>query len=1276
MITIETLIEFESAFLSPQLCAANHPFPFPGADCSDSNSDTSADADSDSHCAVANAVYYDLCDLILSMDIECSVETIGLNTYYNKTSHGDGDNDLDRIHSESPLGIDANNALSFRHGEMNIMNLAYSIPNEIHSHGLGPPLMELYLGDCAWIDQSDNREEAEGRDKRINLLRNLARIEPISDHWRLGHDSFTRLDPGARADPDSDSDPDHNEQRHTFGSKEAIKADFKIVMSHDIQDYTDALHFQDNANASPRYGRNVRFEPYPTYMHTYTHPHASTARPLAWTWSEAFQSIQYDPVLCVLLGLLAIITVIVVDVVIFLVGDSRPKPGSYPFLFGAVRTGVIGIWMGISLYGRIGRSCFVCMGLGLVGYLASWNKLCCRGVHSSLCKVWLVSRVVLISIGAGAVWVQEAFSACLVSVVNVPLEMLQFPSRLWLRLRSSSFLDEEEGNQLQLQQLQNTECDMNMRSNMITPPHQKKSPSCPTACPVTAYKPRTVESEMSGSVTNLRFVSPDGSEIEAEVSPSTRRLSGMRTLRFDMEPTTLMEGTDMDMYMHMQPRVVSPRNVQFKNDRNIRDRQLAIYEDLLVVSAMDELNQSFAREGGIDMCSSVNVDVLDSVEGGLGGHGGESHLNSSEGVEDILNHELVDVSINVCANVDAASTGSVKTAQYELPYELPRDDANADGHGGVNDISQSPLASSDMNIHSNGVSKDDEIAAAEHQECVDETKSIQEFEGVESHVNTSDADMPNDELQCSPVANIDSCNNVETASVGLIMTDQEELPRDDVNTESQNEVKHPQTPFRSSDMSSRSSAVSEDSGSVADEDQKCIDDAKSSQESGGVESHEDISKGVGDVPNDEFECSPVINNNVEAMTEEEKLPRDDSNVESRHGDIAGLQTTFKNCHSDAGEHKECVDDAKSIQDDESLIEIEHDNADSSCISVAVMDNSFKAASSVHKCLGNSEMLEPEKDCGLRNSTECDFSEDCGVPVHEEEVQDENIAEKSVVKVDCVSTEYFALDPIASFTSVPVEKESESDQEATYHLDEGVDTTTILRDTDREFLADPPEECQTLSVSGVEEICVDAATEASDSGKCNKLPLETYAKTLQGKDPVLALQSVRKELFAKLKTRSNFVDQQTISSRVASPHPLGILSPSSGQKSWPTRSTKPNKLRTPDAFIVKNDNANTSPNLTPRQRSVTNNISQLVAKWSNDGEASHSEAPEAVQFSGKKVRKKIISPFHHKDKQKSSSKPKKIEPLSGVDMGSSGSNAKGHNAAVSDTALRFLDEMLG
>lgn len=1406
---IETLIEFESSFLRPQLCAANRPFP--GTDCSDN--DTSA-ANADSHCTVANAVYYDLCDLILSMNvgIECSVETIGLDTYYNKTSH---DNDGDRIQSESPLGIDAKNALSFRHGETKIMSLAYPIP--IHSQG-DLPMMELYLGDCAWIDiprdgDMNGGEEAKGRDKRMNALRNLAHIESTSDHWRLGRDSFIPLDTRATADPDSD--PDVDEQRRTFVLKEAIKADFKIAMSHDIQDYADSLHFRDDANASPRHEMNVRFEPYPAHMHAHTHASTRRIDTFSLTWSEALQSIQHDPVLCVLLGLLAIVTVVFFDVVIFLMGDPRPKPGSCPFLFGVVRTCLMGMWMGISLYMRVGRRSFVCMGLVLLGSIiswknicwrlfksfASWNKVCWRlflvkikvkawigFVYYSLCKVWLVPRALVISIGAGAVWVQEAVLACLVSVANVFLKVLQFPSRLLLRLRlrSSPSLDDDKGNELQQvhnAECNNAECEMNMK-NIMTPPHQKKSPSCPTVCPVTAYKPRTAESQVSVTNLLLPFVSPDGSESEAEVSPSTRRFSETRTLLFDTE-ATLMEGTDTEMAMEMQPRVVSPRNAQFKNDRNIRDRQLAIYEDLLFASVTDEIDQSFTHEGGTDLFPSVNVDGLDSgsVEGSLGDdddmngvEGIQSHVNIAEGVEDILNHELAVVNIDVCDNVDASSTGLVMTAQCKLH----RDDVNADTHGGVDNLSQSPLISPDMSNHSNGVSEDDVFVVYEDQKCVDEAKSIQGCEGVESRVNTSGADMPNDELQSYPVANTDSCNNVEIASVGLTMTEQEELPQEDVNAKGQNEIEHSQTPSKSLDMSCCSSAVSEDNG---------IDDAKNIQESGDAESHEEISEGVGDVPNDdELECSPVINTNVEAMTKEEKLPRNESNVESRHGVDTDLQTTFKNCDSNAGEHNECVDHAKSIQDDEALVDIENDNPEASCISIAVIDNSSKAPSSVHKYLENSEILELEQDSDLfeeqagKISTDCNFSEECGVPVHEEEVQYKNITddvplpdtyctavrgfednmsncnkdnddteqscngddhatlplstycvetggewhsdvlsdksgdnkdatnltaqssetervmcipvearmpestlarsrvmynnvynprtEKSVGVADCVSTEYLAVDPIASFTSMPVMHKSE--QQATDHLDEVVDTAIILPDTGGEFVADPLEESQTFSTPDVDEKYNDVATEGPDSGNsqssCNKLHFKKYvsssARAPQDKDP-LDLQSVRAELFAKLKTRANFVHQETISSRFASQQALGLL-----------RHTKPNKLRTPDAFIVKNENANTSPNLPPRQRSVTNNISQLVAKWSNDGETNHSEAPEAVHFSGKKVRKKVISPFHHKDKQKIPSKPKRMEPFSGVEMGSSESNTKGRNAAASDTELLFLDEMLG
>lgn len=185
---------------------------------------------------------------------------------------------------------------------------------------------------------------------------------------------------------------------------------------------------------------------------------------------------------------------------------------------------------------------------------------------------------------------------------------------------------------------------------------------------------------------------------------------------------------------------------------------------------------------------------------------------------------------------------------------------------------------------------------------------------------------------------------------------------------------------------------------------------------------------------------------------------------------------------------------------------------------------------------------------------------------------------------------------------------------------------------------------------------------SDSSNRVESPKSLLENT-RNKTPSAKFQSVRHELFAKLKTRPNYVDQEKTQLSISgSPQKIGQpLSPCSKlEATWSERKLVPKKLKAPGLFLQQQKAP--SPNLPkppPRAKASNKTFSQLMAKWSTDDK-------NLVSSSS------VSKPLADKDDMQGTVKMKKITPIK------SNSHELGEKVVESnneDAPLSFLNDML-
>lgn len=186
------------------------------------------------------------------------------------------------------------------------------------------------------------------------------------------------------------------------------------------------------------------------------------------------------------------------------------------------------------------------------------------------------------------------------------------------------------------------------------------------------------------------------------------------------------------------------------------------------------------------------------------------------------------------------------------------------------------------------------------------------------------------------------------------------------------------------------------------------------------------------------------------------------------------------------------------------------------------------------------------------------------------------------------------------------------------------------------------------------------TPLKDNGKANGAELDSPSSEAQ---PHCVQVQMQQELLAKLKTRSNYVDQTKSESMLAS----------DSQMTSKSNMRKPKKIKTPTAFLESRE---TTKNFTPvkspapRTKIGNKNFSALMAKFNASENDGNIQGKNTVTPNVERSRRKIISPFQDIDRKAQSENGKKIRPLAVQKENDR------EGKADEGMSLSFLDEMLG
>ncbi|GFH53917.1 predicted protein [Chaetoceros tenuissimus] len=180
-----------------------------------------------------------------------------------------------------------------------------------------------------------------------------------------------------------------------------------------------------------------------------------------------------------------------------------------------------------------------------------------------------------------------------------------------------------------------------------------------------------------------------------------------------------------------------------------------------------------------------------------------------------------------------------------------------------------------------------------------------------------------------------------------------------------------------------------------------------------------------------------------------------------------------------------------------------------------------------------------------------------------------------------------------------------------------------------------------------------------NGKTHGAELDSPSSKAQSNCAQVQMQQ---ELLAKLKTRSNYVDQTKSESILAD-----------SQTAPKSNVRKPKKIKTPKAFLESRE---TTMNFTPvksptlRTKIGNKNFSALMAKFNASENDGNLQGKNTVTPNVERTRRKIISPFQDADRKAQSENGKKIRPLAVQKENDR------EGKADEGASLSFLDEMLG
>ncbi len=639
---VEARIDFHSTFRPLSIC---HPQPRSNQDDDSSSSPPSPDPSSPFPSR-------SICEMIPHAKLNCRVEIVNLTGNLHSGLP-------DVLSSEVFFQDGQSSSLRFTLGEPEPLyrqeDKAYDDDNVENGDRL--PDLDVFVQDCQFTMSPNHNDGNNGQNHPLHLLRQVSVI-PFPTYFQLSPNYWNVVQV-------------QGEDVEGEESKFLIDIDVPLHVTFDFDSIGVLAHDHYQYDPPPRRTATNPSSDYQQFVHHRHYP------PLV-------RHMQHDPFETILVIMLGIMMVIFLDLMIFLLGEPKPKPGSYPKLLGLMRCVVLCICSSVNWYMSIGRSSLVRLVSNTIDLFVSVGACCVRNAKAAWSFLYCNLPILMI----GKV---KTLGSFFVIVIHFQLSiLLKFPRALVLKLQNAGVqLKSHISGWMQRFSLAfqfmkcnmllatrkfrssegNTEDDI-LYCNLKTPENTKKD-ACPSVCDVT--QEHTTAKSCLLLPSSQMLVSPSGSPTDTDTDIRTHTPSCIRS-------TSHAKGSSLfhpnnENVEHSNRHIVSPVSVRYRNTRDIREAQLSMYESMMISSikptqsipkhgfCRDETSSPLMMGGKKRSLPVIEDDSVGEQDDNVSDNGGLSDDYDDETPSSVC----IDV-LPLCGNASAAcaSENSIDTAKTIL----------------------------------------------------------------------------------------------------------------------------------------------------------------------------------------------------------------------------------------------------------------------------------------------------------------------------------------------------------------------------------------------------------------------------------------------------------------------------------------------------------------------------------------------------------------------------------------------------------------------------------
>ena len=1261
---VEAKIEFHSTYRTPSICDDEDP---PLNDSWPSQSKPSAAASSSSS-------GYSICELLPHIKLNCRVEIVNLAGNFNS-----GDNDIgpDVFSSE----------MSFEHEESSYITFTVNDYLDEQKGNISDSVLalDIFIQHCEWAMPVSPETD------QLHLHR-LVTVNPYPTYFQISPETWNLVE------------LEEGQSVAEIGMPLQVAFDFDFV-----------------ANNYPRRGGATR-NANAGYEYEFIQHH-SLANGQGFR-DQSLQLMKNDPLLTILVVLLVIMIVVFFDLMIFLLGETKPKADSYPKLLGLVRSTILYGWASVTLYITVGRCSLMYLAFCAMSLSISAGSCCIRCARASWYIIYHLSIATMVKVKNVGTSLKEFIAwsvlwhlpiATMVKVKNVGTSLKHLVSESARRV-SSALQATKQKCSFRLQscseETETEECGTS--DTLATPENMKKDSSCPSACDVT-YDHTAAKSCL---------LSPSGSR-----SPRVNNNDAVDSDRQYVNPeASLFHPTQI--FEHVGRHITSPDNDKYLSKRDKRDAQLSIYESMLVSNeSCDSIAEhSFCRDQN---SFSLLPDELSTIM-----DDSDEDRDSSECICTPKDADISEVKDDISAGKNPAAASKTKIL---VSIPVPIDVSQGDLDTTTPDLNVDRPDMDENALFIAGFVNEDHSIPNEKESHNFESYEIKGDSSVESIVLFYDDSLQEAAVRRNPSPGNDSVRN----SVVETFAEIESTSQSVGNSSRFNGGKKEEI---SSEIGlstdSNEIHVEETDTTIHDCEVLCnealqkiqdIEDVQSSRFLVPKDSHDKRDIRVSKECNDKVDRVPRLKS-----TKVKTSDHTDFALEKCSHEITTEDATSSSNIGTPGPENAQRDASptKKTSSSQPLSRACEEDGFSDCYNCTgdgfVDDSECSKHSSEHSVIpchavrkfGPCSVALPQDQSNYddisqytRNVSGEDDENDAsgGNPIGAEQICDssDDAAEAIAVPLKCLEVKSPC---IVAFFSESTGSVCFSDigcnDELQFSASNDKDHLLIPSCTDKDNIS-CVETCPSIIID--EEPCSTARSHRKGYAKGSPhflrplewkessaaLSLSEHPSTPKIKDlescqnsedvtstwqqkslssphgakqanAAVAFQSVQKELFAKLKSRSK------LSSELEDPlPPQEPLSPCSQlENHLMQRETGPGKLKMPELF-TKNRNERSSPRVikpVPHVSTSGKNFSQLMAKWKKDGKSIEIDDKEMPESGKSEAKGKISSPFLENEKTGRQVKSKKIQPLNKNRLAAGGLEAKGGD--LQKSSLSFLDDMLG